>query len=393
MIEKVTKTVELHLLELSNAKAEALSELYKSYLVGANIILDELKAREYTSKYQLQTATYNQVRALGLHSQQVVDVVKDVWIQRKKVKRIEGFNRLGIRYNIPRSASFKKTKRGNPILSLAILGGRTHIPICQDKGYERFQSLIGDDYSFTELQLLRKGNGWVVHAVMKKAFEATNGTNVLGIDVGTNTLAAITVCDPLHRKVLKQLYFGRDMYQVKRDIGIRRSKLQSKNTEKAAIALKKLRGYEHNFTKTRCFEIAHQIVVLATEYNCTIAIENLKHLNKSKLSRKSNRKVKRMPYAMFVAALQAVAFQSGIAIVKVDPRYTSKTCSKCGERGSRTGAIFKCTCGFISNSDRNASCNIALRAVKADTPKTLDQYPQGRMPVSASLRVDENERL
>ncbi|GAH25213.1 unnamed protein product, partial [marine sediment metagenome] len=210
---------------------------------------------------------------------------------------------------------------------------------------------------------------------------------------GTNTLAAITVYDPLHRKVLKQLYLGRDIYQVKRDIGVRRSKLQSRGSEKAAVALRKLRGYEHNFTKTRCFEIAHQIVALAKEYNCTIAIENLKHLNKSKLSRKSDRKVKRMPYAMFVAALQAVAFQNGIAVVKVNPRYTSKTCSKCGERGKRTGAAFKCACGFISNSDRNASCNIALRAVKADTPKMLDQNPQGRMSVSTSLRVDENERL
>ncbi|GAH57912.1 unnamed protein product [marine sediment metagenome] len=33
-------------------------------------------------------------------------------------------------------------------------------------------------------------------------FEVDNGANVLGIDIGTNTLAAITVYDPLHRKVL-----------------------------------------------------------------------------------------------------------------------------------------------------------------------------------------------
>lgn len=392
MIEKVIKTVELHLLELSNTKAEALSELYESYLVGANIILDELKTREYTSKYQLQAATYARIRELGLHSQQAVDVLKDVWIQRKKVNKIKAFDTLAIRFNIPRSASLKATRRGNPILSLATLKGRVHIPIYQDKSYERFQSMVDDDYSFTELQLLKKGGDWVIHVAMKKVFEVAKGHNMLGIDIGTNTLAAITIYDPLHRKVIKQLYFGRDICQVKRDIGIRRSKLQSKDTEKSVIALKKLRGYEHNFTKARCSEIAHQIVALGKEYDCTIAIENLKHLNKSKLSRKSDRKVKRMPYAMFVAALQAVAFQNGIAVVKVNPRYTSKTCSKCGKRGSRAGATFKCTCGFISNSDRNASCNIALRAVKADTPKMLDQNPQGRMSVSTSLRVDENER-
>ena len=44
----------------------------------------------------------------------------------------------------------------------------------------------------------------------------------------------------------------------------------------------------------------------------------------------------------------------------LNPAYTSKTCSRCGERGIRKGLAFKCpSCGFELNADLNATRNIA----------------------------------
>ena len=52
----------------------------------------------------------------------------------------------------------------------------------------------------------------------------------------------------------------------------------------------------------------------------------------------------------------------GKKVVAIDPRYTSRTCSKCGfqKKENRNGKTFKCkSCGFQIDADLNASRNIA----------------------------------
>ena len=53
----------------------------------------------------------------------------------------------------------------------------------------------------------------------------------------------------------------------------------------------------------------------------------------------------------------------GIIVKKVDPAYTSQTCSICGhidKENRQTQEKFKCTmCGFELNADHNAAINIA----------------------------------
>ncbi len=60
-----------------------------------------------------------------------------------------------------------------------------------------------------------------------------------------------------------------------------------------------------------------------------------------------------------------LAYKAG-ALLKVDPAYTSQTCSRCGHvhRDNRPSqAVFACgTCGFQANADHNAAINILARA-------------------------------
>ena len=51
-------------------------------------------------------------------------------------------------------------------------------------------------------------------------------------------------------------------------------------------------------------------------------------------------------------------------MVKVDPRYSSRTCPICGRiRYSRMGAEFKCECGWRLDRHMNASINLLQTAV------------------------------
>jgi transposase len=58
---------------------------------------------------------------------------------------------------------------------------------------------------------------------------------------------------------------------------------------------------------------------------------------------------------------------AGVPVVFVDPRNTSKACSRCDhcDRGNRpTQAEFRCLhCGFSANADYNAALNIRARGV------------------------------
>jgi len=96
-----------------------------------------------------------------------------------------------------------------------------------------------------------------------------------------------------------------------------------------------------------------------------IIIEDLKNVkHKSKFSKKFNNKLQRWVYAYLVDKLERSCLENGILLSKVDPAYTSQTCSKCGaiHKESRVGERFKCVaCGMEMDADLNAAINISCR--------------------------------
>ncbi len=66
-----------------------------------------------------------------------------------------------------------------------------------------------------------------------------------------------------------------------------------------------------------------------------------------------------------------LAYKAGV-VVKVDPAYTSQTCSRCGHvsRANRPSqAVFACqACGWAPNADHNAAINILVRAGLPSVP-------------------------
>ena len=68
-------------------------------------------------------------------------------------------------------------------------------------------------------------------------------------------------------------------------------------------------------------------------------------------------------------------FRSGVPVVLVNPRYTSKTCSNCHHIGNRKGKVFECNnCGNNMDSDVNASINITTLGAIGNLPEKSSMY-------------------
>jgi putative transposase len=76
-----------------------------------------------------------------------------------------------------------------------------------------------------------------------------------------------------------------------------------------------------------------------------LVVEDLKNLkHKTKLSTNFMNKMQRWVYPAVLSKLESLAEMNGVHFTKVNPAYTSQTCSNCGcvDPESRQGEDFKC---------------------------------------------------
>ena len=384
-LKRPTKTKHEHMLSFLKAYQSSMSIAYEACqywdeIPGKPEKFEETEAKHYKSppRFGIQHFTYNRIRTEHrLPAQLALDSIKDA-VAAYKNNEGSVHKHIPISYNIPRSGNFGYTDgRRNSVLTFRCFDKRVAVPITQDNAFQRLTRLIGDGYTTSHFRVGYdfKHDKWYALVVLKKDWDIEPRTNILGIDIGSRTLAATSILDR-DGNITDQRYFGRDLWTKQRDISLRRSKLKShlspdndyKGRRKAKRYLSKLRRKEHNYVKTRSFQLAHEIADLAKANGCTVSMENLTGLKDRKNnSRRANRRSKRIPYHVFTSAMKNVGARNGIGVVKVKPHGTSTTCSRCGSQGVRRSdlgyKVFTCPgCGYTANADRNASVNIARRA-------------------------------
>ncbi|UWU17970.1 transposase (plasmid) [Rhizobium sullae] len=222
--------------------------------------------------------------------------------------------------------------------------------------------------------VVRAANGW--HIAFSCAFEhetPENDNPPVGIDRGiVNTLALST--GEMHAMPPSNLDDRHKQWQRTAARRKSRSKRQAKARRHAArIAAKAARQRLHwqHVTTTR----------IAKRFG-TAVLEDLKIRNMSasakgtveepgkNVARKAglNRSILAAAWYRFELLLTyKLAFLGG-TVVKVDPRYTSVTCSKCGSRDKanrENQAKFLClSCGHADHADVNAAVNILLAGTR-----------------------------
>jgi len=389
------KCIVLNNLELTPKKQSILNNFFKEYRRVLNLTWLQLPIACCST--ELHHFTYSNIRKTSfLPSDIIEEARKDIWSTKTVSKS------FSIRLN-KRWFRFVKSKRGNPIFKITYSPRKSfNIPVKLDNQWQRLDSFISDDWSFKHISLLKDGR---IAVLLEKEFskQEINQRYALGIDIGSSTLAAVSIFDIKTSKVVRQLYFGRDIAMRQRRFEIRRAKLKSLADKGSSRAKKSLINFRHkqfNFVKTRSGQIAKEIVNLAKSYNAYISIEKLKNLRaiKGKINKAGRKKINRIPYNKFIDFLKSNSKMFQIPLYEVDAYHTSKWCSNCGAinngHQSKNYALYRCNkCGLIVNSDRKASLAVAIKSVLERSTHSLTlssvQISKTRVSVNALLRSND----
>ena len=195
----------------------------------------------------------------------------------------------------------------------------------------------------------------------------TEGQDVLGLDLGVVNIA---VDSDGH------VYSGKTLNQVRYRNRRLRAKLQSKSAQRpnrkvkraAKRLLKKLSGKEARFARQINHTISKQVVKLVQDTGRDIALEDLSGIRERITVRRDQRAT--LHSWSFYQLRSFLAYKSkmtGVRLILVDPRNTSRTCPACGcvsKHNRSTQSSFKCVeCGFSGFADHVASENIRRLAV------------------------------
>ncbi len=259
--------------------------------------------------------------------------------------------------------------------SLATTNGRVEIPCTVSKHLVQY---VG--YKTCSADLCYHKGRFTLHVVVSiPERDIAPTATIIGIDLGLARPAVTSERRFLGDKRWQEQ--ERRMFRLKR-------KLQKCGSKSATRHLKKLSGKRFRQRKDHDHVLSKRIVQ-TTPQGSTLVLENLKDIRvTSTIGRGKNtknvltkRRFHSWSFAQFHGFLSYKAAWHGIQVVKIDPRHTSQTCSRCGHQhrsNRRSQSLFKChECGYSLNADYNAAINIRNKYVTSlaslGTPSTSGQ--------------------
>jgi IS605 OrfB family transposase len=325
---------------------------------ACNAIADVARREHTTNKVKVQHACYREVRdRFGLSANLAIRAIARVCAALKvKTRAHATFDPTSIDYD-QRIFSFREW---DWTISLTLVSGR-----------ERFDTALGDYQKArlkgqepTSATLVKRRDGtFFVHIQVKApAPRRSRALGVLGVDLGRRRVAVDSHGTVHEGQAVQSL----QSYSLK----VRRS-LQAKGTRGAKRLLKRLSGKERRHMRAINHVISRQVVAAARTTGKAIALEDLTGIR----HRTKVRKMQRAQHHSwsFYQLRQFLAYKAqdaGIALVLINPAYTSKTCHHCGTRGHRARLKFVCPrCGYVGDADINAALNIATAGALVTAPE------------------------
>jgi putative transposase len=180
-------------------------------------------------------------------------------------------------------------------------------------------------------------------------------SSFIGVDLNTTGHCAV-VANPATGKIHK---LGAEAAKIHTKYARLRTIFQE---QKRYRKIKEVRNSESRKVRNLNHKISRFIVNLAKKHGTGIKLEKLTGIRDN---RKQNRSFRRALHSWsFYQLQQMIEYKAkllGIQVIYISPEYTSQDCSRCHERGKRSGKKFYCeSCGHCDHADVNAAFNIAL---------------------------------
>jgi IS605 OrfB family transposase len=327
---------------------EILLETMRQYSVSAQEVVDYGYNLHTSDKRELHDLTYYSIRNHTKLSSQLVISSRDVACAILK--------RYGIKPTVKKYMTVRYDHRSfslkNNIVSLSSTKGRIKIPIIIPEYFNKYK-----DYEVRCANLFIRKNKMFLNIVVAKEVDISNdfcgNGKIVGVDFGINNIAVTSE---------KQFFKGViDKINKFQRLG---SSLQSKGTKSAKRHLKKISGRQKLFM-TDINHCTSKRIVENLNNGDTVVMEILKGIRNKNRGKTMNRLLSNWSFYQLNFFIKYKSIQKGIQVIEISPRYTSKTCNRCGEVYSKRPkhrGFFECLhCGYTSNADLNASFNIRNR--------------------------------
>lgn len=353
----------------------ALSATLKLCNDGANLASVEAFQRRIHTKRELQRLTYGRLKALGLSAQPAIQVARKVagaYATLKANIRVGNLGKPGSKRRVKAESKPIQFRRdaaqpfddrclswqlADRTVSIWAVGGRL-MRVRFGCSPQQHVTLVA--HRRGESDLVHRDGKWFLYATCDIGdVEVKEPDGFLGVDLGIANIA--TINDGTR-------HCGKGLNRVRHRNQRLRAKLQRIGTKSAKRLLKARRRKEARFAADTNHCIAKQIVTEAERTGRGIALEDLTGIrDRVRLRRPQRVTLHSWAFHQLDRLIAYKAARAGIAVVHVDPAYTSQGCSACGHIAKinrPNQSTFRCTsCGFAEHADVNAARNIAARGV------------------------------
>jgi putative transposase len=303
---------------------------------------------KFPTKKSLRQFTQN----VGLYSQvgqELTDRLLDALKTKMRLKK------TGVKGGFPRFKSFDRMKSLQYPQSGFKLGAKLKVTPFGEISIKQHCELKGE---VKTLSLKREGSGkW--YAIFTADEEVAPKKNIgkeVGIDLGLKSFATLSnrevVSNPrhLHKHEDKLAFLQRNLSRCKKG-----SKNRYKAKHKVALLHEKVANTRKDFL--------HKLSTTLTSRYSKIVMEDLAP---KQMSEKSfGKSIHDAGWGMFANMIRYKAESAGCEAVFVDPKNTTKECSRCGTLSKKTlwDRIHDCpSCGYSADRDLNAAQVILKRA-------------------------------
>jgi IS605 OrfB family transposase len=347
-------TMQLQLLPTADQKADLL-ETMERFNEAATFAARVGFEHKVYGQVSIHGLCYHEIRErFGLSSQMAVRAIaKAVECFQRDKSICPIFKPRGAICYDQRVLSFK----GLTTVSLWAMRGRLLVPfVCGAYQRERQGRIKGQ----ADL-VYRKGKFYLLCTIEMPEAAPIEPVDVIGVDLGIVNIATDST---------GEVFSGAEVQRNRRRRATARKQHQRKGSKRARRKLKHMAGRQRRFQAKTNHEISKRLVAKAKALGVGIAMEDLSGIRdrvEPTVGRRFRRQFGNWGFEQLLSFVEYKARLAGVPVIKVDPRNSSRTCSKCGhcEKGNRPDqATFRCKhCGYSSNADSNAAENLRIRGL------------------------------